>query len=77
VTREISYCVAWRPDQSRLEMAPLDVIVNLNKAAFLDDKPGLVVVHVNCTEGEARRYIGAFAPMLGKRSVLKIDGAGS
>ncbi len=73
-------CVAWSRETNRLSMLSHDDLMNLNLAAFLEDRPGLVAIKTWCSEAwcgedDARRFIKAYAALMARRSLVRIEAA--
>lgn len=70
---DLTYCVLWDRERNRLEMAPLDTLLQLNNASFLDDRPARALLRTSMTEEQARVFIRGYAALMARRSIARID----
>ncbi len=69
----VLYCVSWDRERNRLEMVPLDVLLQLNNASFLDDKPPRALLRTSMTEEQAKLFIRGFAGLMATRSLARLE----
>lgn len=70
---EQNYCVVWNREANLLEMCPLDTLLQLNNASFLDDKPPRALLRTGMEEMHARRFIKGYAALMARRSLARLD----
>lgn len=64
-------CVVWNREANLLEMCPIDTLLQLNNASFLDDKPPRAVLRMGLSRAEALQFIFGFQGVMHTRQATK------